>query len=388
MTDDILIINAFRTAIGSFNGYYKNVTAPELASYTIHANYEHAGINANHIDLVTIGCVLSAGLGQAPARQAALKANLPINTPCITVNKMCGSGLQAVIQTHDAILAKSVRIAVAGGMENMTQAPYLIPKARFGYRFGHAEILDHMQYDGLEDAYSHKSMGLYAEACVKEFNFSREALDIFAKTSVERAIAATKRGDFKDEIVPIIINEEKINRDEGILKAKPEKIAKLKPAFDPNGSITAANSSSISDGAASLLLASATQVHKLNLTPMAIIKGHATHAQSPEWFTTAPIDTIKKLLNKINWSINDIDLFEINEAFACVTMATMEALKIPQDKVNIHGGACVLGHPIGASGARILTTLIHTLKQRHLKRGVAALCIGGGEAQAIAIELT
>lgn len=388
MTDDILIINAFRTAIGSFNGYYKNTPAPILASYTLRANYEQAGIHANHINQVTLGCVLSAGLGQAPARQAALTADLPINVPCVTVNKMCGSGLQAIIQAHDAIRANSVGIAIAGGMENMTRAPYLIPKARFGYRFGHAEILDHMQYDGLEDAYSHKSMGLYAEDCVKAFHFTREELDAFAQSSVERAVLANAQGDFKDEIVTFTLDDEEICCDEGILRAKPEKIAKLKPAFDPNGTITAANSSSISDGAASLLLASTAQAHKYNLTPMAVIKGYATYAQAPEWFTTAPIDAIKKLLKKLDWSIDDVDLFEINEAFACVTMATIKALEIPCEKVNVCGGACVLGHPIGATGARILTTLLHTLKQRHLKRGIAALCIGGGEAQAIAVEIT
>lgn len=386
-TNNIVIINAYRTAIGSFNGYFKDISTPELGSYVIRHCIHSSHLTPEQVNAVVMGCVLPAGLGQAPARQAALKAGLSIHTPAVTVNKMCGSALQAIIQSHDAIKANTHQLMVAGGMENMTRAPYLIPNARFGYRYGHAEMLDHMQYDGLEDAYDHQSMGAHAEACVSKYHFSRADQDAFALSSLERALTAIKERYFQQEIVPITLKNDIISVDEGPLKTKPEKIATLRAAFIDNGTITAANSSSISDGAAAVLLASESHAKQLQLPIMAKIVGHYTYAEEPTWFTTAPISAIKRLLHTINWPLDSVDLFEINEAFACVTMAAITELNIPHHKVNVNGGACVLGHPIGATGARIVTTLLHALKSRGLKRGVASLCIGGGEAQAIAVEI-
>lgn len=386
--NNIVVINAYRTAIGSFNGYFKDISAPELGSYVVRHCIESAHLTPEKVNAVVMGCVLPAGLGQAPARQATLKAGLSIHTPAVTVNKMCGSALQAIIQSHDAIKSNTHQLMIAGGMENMTRAPYLISKARFGYRYGHAEMLDHMQYDGLEDAYDHQSMGLHAEACVAKFRFSRADQDAFALASLERALTATKEHYFQQEIVPVTLKNDIISVDEGPLKIKPDKITTLRAAFIDNGTITAANSSSISDGAAAVLLASESHAKQLQLPIMAKIAGHYTYAEEPSWFTTAPIGAIKGLLHTINWSLDSVDLFEINEAFACVTMAAMTELHIPHYKVNVNGGACVLGHPIGATGARIVTTLLHALKSRGLKRGIASLCIGGGEAQAIAVEIT
>ncbi len=384
---EIVIINAYRTPIGNFNGYFKDIPTPELGAFPIRACYKKAGLTTAQIDAVNMGCVLSAGLGQAPARQAALKAGLPITTACTTINKMCASGLEALTSAHDKIKAGTHQLMIAGGMENMTRAPYLIPKARFGYRYGHAQMLDHMQKDGLEDAYDQQSMGLHAEKCAGQYAFTRAMQDAFALDSLKKAQHATQCAAFQNEIIPIQVGTETITQDEGPLTIKAEKIPLLRAAFASNGTITAANASSISDGAAAITLTTLTHSQQLNLKPMAKVVGHFTYAGEPHWFTTAPIYAITGLLKKINWSLNDVDLFEINEAFACVTMATLQELKIPQHKSNINGGACVLGHPIGASGARIVVTLIHALQSRGLKKGIASLCIGGGEAQAIAIEL-
>ena len=386
-TNDIVIINAYRSPVGSFNGYYKDTPTPVLGAAVIRHCVEQAHVSADQINAVVMGCVLPAGLGQAPARQAAIKAGLSIHTPCVTVNKMCGSATQAIIQAHDSIKAGTHQLVIAGGMENMTRAPYLIPQARFGYRYGRAHMLDHMQCDGLEDAYDHQAMGVHAEACVAKYHFTRAEQDAFALSSLQRALKAQAEHYFKNEIVPFALKNDTITIDEGPLKAKPEKIATLRAAFIDNGTITAANSSSISDGAAALLLASAAHAQHLQLPIMAKIVGHYTYAQEPSWFSTAPIGAIKGLLDTINWTLDSVDLFEINEAFACVTMAAIHELNIPHDKVNVNGGACVLGHPIGATGARIVTTLLHALQLRGLKRGIASLCIGGGEAQAIAVEI-
>jgi acetyl-CoA C-acetyltransferase len=384
---EIVILNAFRTPIGSFNGYYKNTSTPKLGAAVIRACYEKTGLKADQIDGVNMGCVLPAGLGQAPARQAALKADLSINTPCVTVNKMCSSALQAIISAHDSIVVGTHKIMIAGGMENMTRAPYLIPKARFGYRYGHGELWDHMQKDGLEDAYDQKAMGVHAESCVAKYKFSREEQDDFALESLKRAQEAASNNAFADEIIPIELKKETVNQDEGPIVIKAEKIKKLRAAFIAEGTITAANASSISDGAAAVTLTTAAHANTLGVKPIARVLAHTTYAHEPQWFTTAPIHAIKQILDKVNWSVDDVDLFEINEAFAVVTMAAMKELNIPHDKVNVNGGACVLGHPIGATGARILVTLIHALKTRGLKKGIASLCIGGGEAQAIAIEI-
>lgn len=388
MIDPIVIVSAKRTPIANFNGLYKDIPSPQLGGYAI-ASVLSPSLK---IDGVIMGCVLPAGLGQAPARQAALLAGLSNTVPCTTINKMCGSGMKAVMMAHREIASNNADIMIAGGMENMSRAPYLLSGARFGYRMGAQLIEDHMMLDGLMNAYGdHLSMGVLAENCVKKFNMTREAQDAFALESLKRAESATKSGFFKDEMTPITIQDKKgsiiISEDEGIQKAMPEKMSQLKPAFVKEGTITAANSSSISDGAAALLLMRESTAKKLQLKPLAKIINDHTVAQEPEWFSTAPIAAIQQLINKINWTINDVDLFEVNEAFAVVTMAAMQALSIPHEKMNIHGGACVLGHPIGASGARILVTLIHALKQHGKKRGVAALCIGGGEATAMAVEI-
>lgn len=392
MQDPIVIVSAKRTPIGHFNGFFKDTPTPQLGAHAISAAISNLPLDSNKINGVIMGCVLSAGLGQAPARQAAILAGLSNTIPCTTINKMCGSGLQAVIMAHREITSNNADIMIAGGMENMSRAPYLLPGARFGYRIGTHQAEDHMMLDGLINAYDdHLSMGVLAENCAKKFNFSREEQDEFALTSIQRAIKATQSGLFKDEIAPFIFTGKKgvtsICEDEGIQKALPEKIPQLKPAFTKDGTITAANSSSISDGAAALILMRASTAKKHSLKPLAKIIGDTTTSQAPEWFSTAPIHAIESLLEKIQWHIDDVDLFEINEAFAVVTMAAEKSLQIPREKINIHGGACILGHPIGASGARILTTLIYALKQRNKKRGIATLCIGGGEATAMAIEI-
>lgn len=390
--DPIVIVSAKRTPIGHFQGIFKDIPSPQLGGHAISAVISDVLLPSQKIDGVIMGCVLSAGLGQAPARQAALFSGLPNSTPCTTINKMCGSGMKAVMMAHREIASNQAEIMIAGGMENMSRAPYLLPGARFGYRIGAHQIEDHMMLDGLINAYgNHDSMGVLAENCVKKFRFTREAQDAFAIDSLKRAKAATQSGFFKDEITPITIPDKKgdkiIFEDEGVQKDIPEKIPQLKPAFVKDGTITAANSSSISDGAAALILMRQSTAKKLKITPLVTIIADHTIAQEPEWFSTAPIFAIEQLLQKINWKISDVDLFEVNEAFAAVTMATEKTLHIPHEKMNVHGGACVLGHPIGASGARILVTLIHALKQYGKKRGVAALCIGGGEATAMAVEI-
>ena len=389
--DPVVIVSAMRTPTGSFGGHFKDTAAPILGSIAIKAAIEKAKISPADIDEVIMGCVLPAGLGQAPARQAAIHAGIPKSTGATTINKMCGSGMKAVMQAHDSILAGSSKIVIAGGMENMSRAPYLLEKARFGYRIGHSKVIDHMMLDGLEDAYSKNAMGYFAEQCAVRYKTSREALDAFAVESLNRAKKANEDGTFSDEIAPVLVRSRKqdiqVSQDEGPLNAKPEKIPTLRPAFISDGVITAANSSSISDGAAALALMKSSQAQEKGLNPLATIIAHHTHAQAPEWFTTAPIGAIQGVLEKAGWTILDVDLFEINEAFAVVTLAAMQELYIPHDKVNVLGGACAIGHPIGASGARIMVTLINALRKKGLKRGVASLCIGGGEATAIAIEI-
>lgn len=390
--DDIVIVAAKRTPAGSMLGGLSTLSAPELGSIAHNAAIEQAGLSSSDIDEVFSGCVLQAGIGQAPARQAAIKANIPNAIGATTINKMCGSGMKSVMLGHDAIKAGSANIVLAGGMESMSNAPYLLSKARSGYRLGHGELKDHMFLDGLEDAYERgKLMGCFAEATAKHFNFSREEQDAFATRSTTRALQAQKDGAFDDEIVPIIIAGRKgdtiIKQDEGPDAEKMAKIPQLRPAFQADGTVTAANSSSISDGAASLILMTAENAEKRGLKPLAKIIAHASHAQEPQWFTTAPVEAIRKVLVKAGWKADDVDLYEINEAFAVVAMAAIHELKLDIEKVNIHGGACALGHPIGASGARILVTLIYALKHLKKTRGVAALCIGGGEATAMAIEV-
>jgi acetyl-CoA C-acetyltransferase len=344
------------------------------------------------VDEVLMGCVLPAGMGQAPARQAALGAGLPEAVPCTTVNKMCGSGMKTMMMAHDAITAGSSTIAVAGGMESMTNAPYLLPKARGGFRLGHGEIKDHMFLDGLEDAYEPgRLMGCYAEETAQHYQFTREDQDAYAIESLRRAKAAIEDGSFDGEVTPVTIKGRKgdveVTKDEQPLKARPEKIPTLRPAFAKDGTVTAANSSSISDGAAALVMMRASEAEKRGLSPIAVIHGHASHAQAPAWFTTAPIGAMNNLLQQVGWSKDEVDLYEINEAFAVVTMAAMRDLDLPHDKVNVHGGACALGHPVGASGARISVTLLAALQKYGVKKGVASLCIGGGEAVAVALEL-
>ncbi len=391
--DAIVIVAAKRTPIGNFQGVFKDITAPQLGGVAIKAAYEQVNMNPSDIDEVLLGCVLSAGVGQAPARQAAFCAGLPHGVACTTVNKVCGSGMKAVMLAHDMLLAGSSRVAIAGGMESMSNAPYLLPKVRSGYRLGHQVALDHLVYDGLEDAYQKGSlMGLFAEDCAQQLNLTREAQDQFAITSLERAKKTQETGGFLSEIAQMTVSTKNgaipIDQDEGVLTARPEKIAQLKPAFKKGGTVTAANASSISDGAAALVLMKGSEAEKREIFPLATIVGFVTHAQEPSLFTMAPIGAVQKLLTALSWTVADVDLFEINEAFAVVTMATMHALNIPHEKVNIHGGACVLGHPIGASGARILVSLIYALRQSGLKRGIATLCIGGGEAIALAIEVS
>jgi acetyl-CoA C-acetyltransferase len=378
--------------MGAFQGELKSFAAPELGAAAIRAAVERAKLKPEEVQEVIMGCVLPAGQGQAPARQASLGAGLPLAAGCTTVNKMCGSGMKAAMLAHDELLAGSVEVIVAGGMESMTNAPYLLPKARAGLRMGHGQVLDHMFYDGLEDAYDKgRLMGSFAEDCAQKYQFSREAQDAFAIASLMRAQRANKEGWFAWETTPIAIQAGKdgkfVETDEQPFKANLEKIPTLKPAFRKDGTVTAANSSSISDGAAALVLMRRSTAAKRGLAPLATIVGHATHAQEPGWFTTAPVGALKKLFERAGWSAGQVDLYEINEAFAVVPMAAMQELGLPHDKVNVHGGACALGHPIGASGARIVVTLIGALRKYGKKRGVASLCIGGGEATAMAIEL-
>jgi acetyl-CoA C-acetyltransferase len=391
-TDPVVIVAAARTPMGGFQGELKGFAAPELGAAAIRAAVERAKLRPEDMQEVIKGCVLPAGQGQAPARQAALGAGLPLATACTTVNKMCGSGMKAAMLAHDQLLSGSADIMVAGGMESMTNAPYLLPKARAGLRMGHGQVIDHMFYDGLEDAYEKgRLMGTFAEDCASRYGFSRQSQDEFAVASLQRAQKANREGWFAWETTPIAIkagkDEKFIETDEQPFKANLEKIPTLKPAFRKDGTVTAANSSSISDGAAALVLMRRSTAEKRGLAPLATIVGHSTHAQEPGWFTTAPVGAIRKLLEKTGWAAAQVDLYEINEAFAVVTLAAMKEHGLPHDKVNVHGGACALGHPIGASGARIVVTLIGALRKYGLKRGVASLCIGGGEATALAVEL-
>jgi len=392
MTNDpIVIVGAARTPMGGFQGDLSPLSASDLGAAAIKAAVERAGIRPEDVDKTIFGCVLPAGQGQAPARQASIKAGLPLSTGCTTVNKMCGSAMEAMILAHDALVAQSADVIVAGGMESMSNAPYLMPKARGGYRMGHQTVQDHMFLDGLEDAYDKgRLMGTFAEDCAQSFAFTREAQDEFALSSLSRALAANRDGTFDWETTPVTVSGRKgdvvIDHDEQPAKASPEKVPTLKPAFRKDGTVTAANSSSISDGAAAVVLMRRSTAESRGLKPLATIVGHATHAQEPGLFTTAPVGAIEKLYRKTGWTTRDVDLFEINEAFAVVTMAAMREHGIPRERVNVHGGACALGHPIGASGARIVVTLLGALRKRGGRRGVAALCIGGGEATALAIE--
>lgn len=390
--DPIVITAAMRTPLGGFQGALSALTAAELGATAIKAALEKSNTDADAIDEVVMGCVLPAGQGQAPARQAALGAGLPLGTNCTTINKMCGSGMKAAMFAHDLLIAGSAKVAVAGGMESMTNAPYLLPKARGGMRMGHGQIQDHMFLDGLEDAYDKgKLMGCFAEDTASHYKFSREAQDEFALRSLARAKDAIDNGDFKNEVAPVTVTSRKgdtvVEHDEQPHNAKPEKIPTLRAAFAKDGTVTAANASSISDGAAALVMMRQSECEARGLKPLAKVLGHSTHAHEPQWFTTAPVQAMRKLLEKLNYSQSDFDLYEINEAFAVVTMAAIHDLNLPTDKVNIHGGACALGHPIGASGARILATLLHALKNQGKQRGMASLCIGGGEATAMAIEI-
>ena len=397
MSDPIVIVSAARTPVGSMQGELAGFQGFQLGAHAIKAAVERAGLSPEQVQEVIMGCVLPAGQGQAPARQAALLAGLPKSTGATTINKVCGSGMKAAMFAHDLLTAGSIDVIVAGGMESMTNAPYMMLKGRGGYRYGHATLFDHMAYDGLEDAYEKtpngggKSMGQFAEDCADKFSFTREEQDAFAIASTRRAIAANTDGGFKWEIAPVTVAGKKgdavIARDEQPFKANLDKVPTLKPAFRKDGTVTAATSSSISDGAAALVLMRASTADKMRLTPIARVVGHATHAQEPRWFTTAPVGAIEKLYAKTGWNSAGVDLFEINEAFAVVAMAAMREHRIPHEKINIHGGACALGHPIGASGARLIVTLIGALRKTGGKRGVASLCIGGGEATALAVEL-
>jgi acetyl-CoA C-acetyltransferase len=387
MNEPIFITGASRTPMGGFQGDLSGVAAPKLGAAAIRAAL--AGVDPTAISEVIMGCVLPAGLGQAPARQAALGGGLPASVPTTTVNKMCGSGMKAAMLAFDAIASGSADIIVAGGMESMTNAPYLLPKARGGLRMGHGEVKDHMFLDGLEDAYQPgRLMGSFAEEAATHYQFTRTMQDDYALASLSRALKAEKEGWFSAEITAVDAGKGGIvSQDEQPQKARPEKIPTLKPAFAKDGTVTAANASSISDGAAALVISRATTAEREALTPLARIVGHASHAEEPQWFSRAPVGAINKLLTRVGWTINEVDLFEINEAFAVVNLIAMHELAIPHEKMNVHGGACALGHPIGASGARIIVTLVHALKQHGLKRGIAGVCIGGGEATAIAVEL-
>ena len=392
LNDPIVIVGAARTPMGALQGELSSLSASDLGAVAIKAAIERAGISPADVDETLMGNVLPAGQGQAPARQAAIKAGLPVSAGATTVNKMCGSAMKAAMLAHDSLAAGTTDVVVAGGMESMSNAPYLLPKARSGFRMGHQSVLDHMFLDGLEDAYDKgRLMGTFAEECADEYAFTREAQDEFALASLSRALAANNDGTFAWEIAPVTVTGRKgdvvVDKDEQPAKAAPEKIPQLKAAFRKNGTVTAANSSSISDGAAALVLMRRSTAEARGVKPLAMIVAHATHAQEPGKFTTAPVGAIDKVLKKAGWTSDDVDLYEVNEAFAVVTMAAMRDQRIAHDKVNVHGGACALGHPIGASGARILVTLIGALRKRGKRRGVAALCIGGGEATAMAIEL-
>lgn len=391
MSDPVVIVGMARTPMGGFQGDFSAVKATELGAAAIRAAVERAGLSGNDVDEVLMGCVLPAGLGQAPARQAAIGAGLPNSVPCSTVNKVCGSGMKTVMMGAAEIQLGAAGVVVAGGMESMTNAPYMLPNARSGYRLGHGSVVDHMFFDGLQDAYEGGLMGAFGENCADKYTFTREQQDDFAIESLRRANAAIEAGHFKAEITPVTVKGRKgdvvVEIDEQPGKARPDKIPALKPAFKKDGTITPANASSISDGAAALVMMRQSEAEKRGLKPIAVIKGSSQYAQEPEWFTTAPVGAMRNLLDQLSWSVDDVDLFEINEAFAVVTMAAMTELNIPHDKVNVHGGATALGHPLGASGARIIVTLLAALQTYGKKRGVASLCIGGGEATAIAVEL-
>ncbi len=390
--EQIVIVGMSRTPMGGFQGDFATVTAPELGATAIKGAMAQTNLKPEEIDQTLMGCVLPAGIGQAPARQASIGAGLPLSTACTTVNKMCGSGMETVILAHNAIVAGSSDIVVAGGMESMSNAPYLLSKMRSGARIGHTEAKDHMFLDGLEDAYDKgQLMGVFAEKTAEKYQFTREAQDAFAIASLSRAKNAIEKGYFQSEITPVTVKSRKgetvIDTDEQPGKANPEKIPTLRPAFAKEGTVTAANSSSISDGASALIMMKESEAEKRGLKPLAKIIGHSVHSQEPNWFTTAPVGAMNKLFEKTGWTDNDVDLYEINEAFAVVTMAAMHDLNLSHDKVNIHGGACALGHPVGSSGSRIIITLIAALKTHGKKRGIASLCIGGGEATAVAVEL-
>ncbi|HET8596865.1 MAG TPA: acetyl-CoA C-acyltransferase [Castellaniella sp.] len=392
MSDSIVIVSAARTPMGGMMGSLSGLSAHELGAIAIRAAVERAGIPGEAVQEVIMGNVLQAGQGQAPARQAAIGAGLPKSVPCSTLHKVCGSGLKAVMLAHDLIKAESADVVVAGGQESMSNAPYLLLRGRQGYRYGHSTVYDHMALDGLEDAYQRgTAMGVFAEDCVSKYHFTREEQDAFSLESLKRARQASEDGSFKWEIAPVTVAGRKgdtvVDTDEAPFKAMPEKIPTLKPAFKKDGTVTAANSSSISDGASALVVMRESKARELGAQPLARIVAHTQHAQEPQWFTTAPVAAIQKLLDKTGWKAGDVDLYEINEAFAVVTMAAMKELDLPHDKVNVHGGATALGHPIGASGARLLTTLIGALRKTGGKRGIASLCIGGGEAVALAIEM-
>ncbi|MEE8274572.1 MAG: acetyl-CoA C-acyltransferase [Alphaproteobacteria bacterium] len=389
--DPIVIVGAARTPMGGFQGDLKDAAAPALGAVAIHAALARAGVDAGEVSEVIMGCVLPAGLGQAPARQASVGAGVPLSVGCTTVNKMCGSGMKAAMLAHDGLAAGSSEIMVAGGMESMSNAPYLLDRARSGYRMGHGRVYDHMFLDGLEDAYDRgRLMGTFAEDTAQAYQFTREAQDAFAIESLARAKRAIEDGTFAGEVAPVTVKGRKgeaiVERDEQPLKANLGKIPGLKPAFRDGGTVTAANSSSISDGAAALVLMRRSEAERRGLSPLAEVRAHTSHAQEPAWFTTAPIGAIEKLLARVGWSAGDVDLYEINEAFAVVTMAAMRDLDLAHDRVNVHGGACALGHPIGASGARIIVTLLAAMEKYDARKGVASLCIGGGEATAIALE--
>lgn len=391
MSNPIAILSGTRTPMGSMLGALSSVTAPSLGAVAISSAIETSGLDCSDVDEVLMGSVLSAGQGQAPARQAALKAGLLESTLCSTINKVCGSAMKSMILGGNTLRSGQAKVVVAGGMESMSNAPYMLPQARQGYRFGQSTMLDHMQYDGLQDAYKQAAMGEFAELCANKYSFSREDQDKYALESLHRANMAISKGYFVDEITPVTVSsrhgEIVVSTDEQPGKAKPDKIPLLKPAFKKDGSVTAANASSISDGAAALVLMMADEAEARALSPMALIHGYDESAQEPDWFTTAPISAITKTLKRVGWAAEDVDLWELNEAFAVVPMAAMRELNIPHDKLNVHGGACALGHPIGASGARIVVTLIHAMKRRGDSKGIASLCIGGGEATAIAVEL-
>ncbi|MDN6875923.1 acetyl-CoA C-acyltransferase [Pseudomonas citronellolis] len=391
MNDPVVIVSAVRTPMGGFLGDFKDTSAATLGAAAVRAAIERAQLGADQIDEAILGCVLSAGQGQAPARQAVLGAGLDRGTPCTTINKMCGSGMKAVMQGHDALLAGSAGVVLAGGMESMSNAPYLLERARTGYRMGHGKVLDHMFLDGLEDAYDKgRLMGTFAEDCAQGYGFTRQQQDDYAIASLTRAQQAMRDGRFAAEIVPVTVKAGKetreVSQDEQPPKAKLDKIPTLKPAFREGGTVTAANSSSISDGAAALVLMRLSEAEKRGLAPLAAIRGHSSYAAAPNLFPTAPVGAIQRLLQRSGWGLGEVDLFEVNEAFAVVAMAAMRELDIPHAKLNVHGGACALGHPIGASAARILVTLLSALQQYDLKRGIASVCIGGGEATAIAVE--